>query len=186
MVSRYHSESKRHADPRSRPDNCDGTYEANCDASRAYTNISAIISSYGDSSLLDFMNTYWKDMNGDDESFWEHEWGKHGTCISTFEPDCYTGYTAQEEVVDFFNATVTLFQTLDTYSILGAANIVPSSSQTYTLDEIQQAISAATGFDATIGCENGRLNQVWYHFNVRGSVQTGTFVHTSPGMDTVS
>jgi ribonuclease T2 len=32
------------------------------------------------------MSTYWKDYQGDDETFWEHEWAKHGTCISTLEP----------------------------------------------------------------------------------------------------
>lgn len=35
------------------PDNCDGTYKANCDDSRAYTNISAILKSYGQTDLLD-------------------------------------------------------------------------------------------------------------------------------------
>jgi ribonuclease T2 len=63
------------------------------------------------------MNTYWVDINGDDESFWEHEWAKHGTCISTFDTSCYTDYTPQEEVPDFFQATVDLFKTLDSYTV---------------------------------------------------------------------
>jgi ribonuclease T2 len=63
------------------------------------------------------MDLYWKDSGGDDESFWEHEWDKHGTCISTLEPSCYTGYTATQEVVDFFQKTVDLFQTLDSYTV---------------------------------------------------------------------
>ena len=99
------------------PDHCDGTYDSNCDASRAYTKITAILQSYGKTDLLSYMNTYWVDINGDDESFWEHEWGKHGTCISTLEPSCYTSYTPQEEVPDFFQKTVDLFQTLDSYTV---------------------------------------------------------------------
>lgn len=99
------------------PDHCDGTYDSNCDASRAYTNITAILQSYGKTDLLSYMNTYWVDINGDDESFWEHEWGKHGTCISTLKPSCYTSYTPQEEVPDFFQKTVDLFQTLDSYTV---------------------------------------------------------------------
>lgn len=73
------------------PDHCDGTYDSNCDTSRAYTNITAILNSYGKTDLLSYMNEYWVDENGDNESFWEHEWGKHGTCISTLKPSCYTG-----------------------------------------------------------------------------------------------
>lgn len=72
------------------PDHCDGTYDANCDSSRAYTNITDILESYGKTDLLSYMNEYWLDENGDNESFWEHEWGKHGTCISTLKPSCYT------------------------------------------------------------------------------------------------
>jgi ribonuclease T2 len=100
-----------------RPDHCDGTFSASCDASRAYTNISAIISAAGQTALLGYMNTYWKNADGTDESFWEHEWAKHGTCISTLEPSCFTNYQPQEEVVDFFNRTVELFKTLDSYSV---------------------------------------------------------------------
>lgn len=57
------------------PDNCDGTYQANCDSSRAYTGFSSILNSFGQSSLLSYMNTYWKNdpSDGTDETFWEHE-----------------------------------------------------------------------------------------------------------------
>lgn len=101
----------------SRPDNCDGTYESSCDSSRAYTNITDILQTQGRDDLLDYMDEYWVDINGDNESFWAHEWGKHGTCINTIDPDCYQGYTAQEEVGDFFEKVVDLFKGLDTYKV---------------------------------------------------------------------
>ena len=99
------------------PDHCDGTYDAYCDNSRNYTNITQILQAAGKADLLTYMNTYWKDYQGNDEVFWEHEWGKHGTCISTLDPKCYTGYTPQQEVVDYFQKTVDLFKTLDSYSV---------------------------------------------------------------------
>jgi hypothetical protein len=63
------------------------------------------------------MDEYWVDMNGDNEDFWSHEWNKHGTCINTIEPSCYSDYKAQEEVGDYFQKTVELFKTLDTYKV---------------------------------------------------------------------
>lgn len=71
------------------PDNCDGTYEANCDDSRAYTNITQILQSFGQTDLLNYMNTYWTSNTGTAESFWEHEWGKHGTCRSPLGLCCH-------------------------------------------------------------------------------------------------
>ncbi|PMD61182.1 ribonuclease M, partial [Hyaloscypha bicolor E] len=162
------------------PDHCDGTYDANCDASREYTNITAILQSYGKANLLTYMNIYWKDYQGSDESFWEHEWDKHGTCISTLNPSCYNGYTGQEEVVDFFEIAVSLFKGLDSYATLANAGIVPSTTVTYTFAQIQDALTAAHGFPATISCSGGQLDEIWYHYNVLGSVQTGEFVPTSP------
>ncbi len=127
------------------------------------------------------MNTYWKDYQGNDETFWEHEWAKHGTCISTLEPDCYTDHKATEEVVDFFQKTVDLFKTLPTYEWLKAAGIEPSSDQTYTTAQIQSALSKNRGgVQVTLGCKSGALDEVWYHYDVKGAVQTGQFVPANP------
>jgi len=142
------------------------------------------------------MNVYWKDYQGNDESFWEHEWDKHGTCISTLNPSCYNGYTGQEEVVDYFEIAVSLFNGLDSYAVrrdlstrfsvadilqaLANAGIVPSTTVTYTFAQIQDALTAAHGFPVTISCSGGQLDEIWYHYNVLGSVQTGEFVPTSP------
>jgi ribonuclease T2 len=164
------------------PDHCDGTYDANCDPSRAYTNISSILTAAGASSVLSYMNTYWKDVNGNDESFWDHEWEKHGTCISTLQPSCYTNYAMQEEVVDYFTTTVNLFKTLPSYTWLSNAGIVPSTSATYTSAAIMAALKTPRGVDVVIQCKNtNELDEIWYFYDVQGSVQTGTFIPTAPG-----
>ncbi|KAL1297199.1 hypothetical protein AAFC00_004769 [Neodothiora populina] len=162
------------------PDYCDGSYTSTCDKNRQYTNISCILESAGRDDLLDLMQTYWKDQSGGDESFWEHEWGKHGTCYSTLNPSCYTDYTAQEEVVDFFQQTVDLFQSLPTYDYLASAGIYPSSTQNYTETEILAALRAGHGAAASLSCDGHELYQVEYTFNVRGSVANGVFVPVEP------
>lgn len=63
------------------------------------------------------MQQYWLDQGGDDESFWEHEWDKHGTCFSTLNPSCYSGYQKNEELVDFFEQTVKIFKSRPTYTV---------------------------------------------------------------------
>ncbi len=100
----------------SRPDKCDGTYESYCDRRREYSNIGGTLGQ-ADPALLEYMSTYWKSDRNSDESLWEHEWNKHGTCISTLEPECYDGYTRREEMVDYFQKAVDLFKGLDTYQV---------------------------------------------------------------------
>jgi ribonuclease T2 len=119
----------------SRPDHCDGSYDSNCDPARngvcgrtsgdvnvtcnpSYSNIGHILEQFWQFDLLEYMNIYWKGINGD-ESLWMHEWAKHGTCVSTLEPKCYGHrYKETEEVVDYFAKAVEVFQTLDTYIVM--------------------------------------------------------------------
>ncbi|KAL1987870.1 hypothetical protein VTN96DRAFT_1854 [Rasamsonia emersonii] len=158
------------------PDHCDGSFDQYCDSSRRYSNISLILVDSGRADLLEFMQEYWKDLRGDDASLWEHEWNKHGTCISTLETRCYTDYIPQQEVVDYFNKTVELFQFLPSYEILAKAGIVPSHEEVYSLDEIQNALREAHGAEVTVRCRHNSLNEIWYHFNVAGRLQTGKFM----------
>ncbi|KAF5875591.1 putative ribonuclease t2 protein [Botrytis fragariae] len=162
------------------PDHCDGTYDSTCDTSREYSSITNILSAAGQTSLLSYMNTYWVSDDSTNEVFWEHEWNKHGTCISTLEPSCYSSYTTGAEVVDFFNVAVDLFKILPTYTWLANAGIVPSTTKTYTSAQIQAAITAGFGYPATIQCTSSSLDEIWYSFEVRGSVATGTFVPITP------
>ena len=84
----------------------------------------------------------------------------------------------EAKYVTHTNITIKI-KSLDTYSALADAGIVPSRSKTYTLAEIRSALSKVTGFDAVVSCYRGQLNQAWYYYNVRGSVQTGQFVATN-------
>ncbi|KAI0876263.1 ribonuclease t2 [Hypoxylon argillaceum] len=161
------------------PDNCDGTYQQYCDLNRQYTNITAILKEKAPCTLKT-MQTYWKDYEGEDETFWEHEFGKHGTCISTLNPECYASYQATDEVPDYFNQAVALFKTLPTYDWLAAAGIVPSSTQTYTLAAIQAALTAHHGHNAVIRCSGSELNELWYHYHVQGPVYGGNFQAVDP------
>lgn len=120
------------------------------------------------------------DSAGNDESFWDHEWEKHGTCISTLNPKCYTNYSPQEEVVDYFQTAVDLFKTLPSYQWLSDAGIVPSDSTTYTSAAILAALTKPRGVTPSIQCKNGAIDEIWYFYDVKGSVVTGTFVATNP------
>lgn len=163
------------------PDHCDGTYDASCDPAREYSNITSILQSFGKTDLLSYMSTHWKDYQGDDQSFWSHEWNKHGTCVSTLEPSCYTSFKPTEEVVDYFQKTIDLHKGLPSYKWLAEAGISPSNSKTYTSAEIQNALSARRdGVAVTLGCKSGVLKEIWYHYVVRGSLQTGEFVNAEP------
>ena len=126
------------------------------------------------------MSTYWKDYQGHDQSLWWHEWGKHGTCISTLNPSCYPDYVPQIEVLDYFTTAVSLYQRLPSYDFLHTAGIVPSDTVRYTRAEIQDTLEQAFTKPVTLGCRNGALTEIWYHFDVKGSVQTGTFIPTEP------
>ncbi|KAI5294935.1 ribonuclease T2-like [Ascosphaera acerosa] len=161
-------------------------YDQFCDNGRKYNNISAILDSFGEDELIGSMSKYWKDQNGKDETLWEHEWNKHGTCVSTMDPDCYAEYQPQQEVVDYFRRTVDLFHGLDSYKAGHAtpdcddAGIVPSDDATYDLQDIQDALSDAFGAVPAARCRGSTLNELWYFFNVRGSAQSGQYVPTSP------
>jgi len=105
-------------------------------------------------------------------------------CISSLDPPCYGSYEPTQEVPDFFTRTVDLFKSLPSYEWLSDAGITPSSSQTYSSSDIQAALSKNHGGkEVYLGCRSGELDEIWYFFNTRGSVQGGTFEPADPLAD---
>ncbi|KAI0339821.1 ribonuclease T2 [Trametopsis cervina] len=162
------------------PDHCDGTFDQFCAPSREVQNITQILQAAGENQILDYMHKFWKDNTGNDESFWEHEFNKHGTCISTLDPQCIKNFKAGDDVIIFVKRTISLFQTLPTHLFLAAHGIVPSTTKQYKLADINKVLTAATGKKPTVGCDgtgNAYLHEMWYHYVTKGSVINGLFVH---------
>ncbi|KAF7364033.1 RNase Gf29 [Mycena sanguinolenta] len=154
------------------PDYCDMQYEENCDPSRAYTDIGGLLSDQGADDTLNFMNTYWVDINGKNEQFWEHEWKTHGTCMSTLKPTCLPEDSPRgAEAVAFFTTV-----TLPTYTWLANQGITPSSSETYSLDSLNSALKSESGFYPVLDCQGRNIDSISWYFHLKGSVIDGDFV----------
>ncbi|KAN0133304.1 Ribonuclease T2-like protein [Lactarius tabidus] len=159
------------------PNDCDGKYPEYCDKSREYKNITRLLESQGASSAVSFMQEYWISNDESPEKFWEHEWAAHGTCYDTLEPSCLpSGSPTGAEAVAFFEQTVALFQTLPTYDWLESQGITPSDTKTYTLSQLNEALSAASGYTPSLGCHKSTINSITWYFNLQGSLLDGKFV----------
>lgn len=100
--------------------------------------------------------------------------------------------STEQEVVSFFNTTVnrssslplpqltksSVYKTLPTFDWLVAASIVPSSSTTYTLQQLQDVAQQKQGTNAVWNCKGGNLNEVRWGFDTIGNLENGQFVPT--------
>ncbi|ROV88631.1 hypothetical protein VMCG_10317 [Cytospora schulzeri] len=162
------------------PDLCDGTYDAFCNMTPRFTNITDILSHYGQSELLDFMDRNWVADRGSNSHLWAHEYTKHATCINTLAPKCYgESYEPGQEVVDYFARATGLFKMLDTYTALSLMGIVPSQRTHYPLEDVRSILEQFSGGRVVLRCGGRRrdeLHEAWYVYFVQGSLQTGQFV----------
>jgi ribonuclease T2 len=155
------------------PDYCSGGFDQFCDKDREHSSISALLES-SSPHLLSYMNDHWLSLNGDNNHLWAHEWNKHGTCISSLEQKCYgsADETADlEAVTSYFTHAATLYASLNTYATLSKAGITPSHEHSYALSDLQDAVSAAHGHEVTLRCHGDELNEIWYHYLVRGPLR---------------
>jgi len=156
------------------PDNCamDGSYQQNCNSKLNVGSVTNVLKSFGEDELLSNMTKYWKNINGNDASLWQHEFNKHGTCVNTINPSCYgDDFKTNQNVVDYFKVAFHLFEQLPTFEWLKDAGITPSNSKTYTSDEISKALKDKFGHEVYIGCDkNNGLNEVWYFHQLKGSL----------------
>lgn len=199
------------------PDFCNGSYTQYCDLSRQFdpspspntTNglpngtvvppytgpgVDTFIKAFGKYDLLAYMNKYWVNQGASNEAFWAHEFSKHATCYSTFDVPCYgPKYVDHQEVIEFYETAIMYYKRNPTYDWLAKHGITPSNSTTYTLSDIQNALTTEYGAVPYIGCsgpkyntteaganstDSGRTNidELWYYQHVYGRPQDGNSV----------
>lgn len=117
------------------PENSDGSYPCTC--TDETFDISKVKSIESD------MNTYWPSLNGPNDTFWKHEYEKHGTCAEDLFPTEFA----------FFNGTLALRAQYDAVKALAAAGYKPSNSKGFTLSAFRKAMGAAYGTYPAVTCD---------------------------------
>uniref|UniRef100_A0A0B7A509 Uncharacterized protein n=1 Tax=Arion vulgaris TaxID=1028688 RepID=A0A0B7A509_9EUPU len=109
------------------------------------------------------LDKQWPYLNksGDSTFLWKHEWDEHGTCA-------YTLPILQGEL-SYFNVTLQLHSTLDIFSALSTANIVPTTDNLYSLTDIWTAVVNKYTKLPQIACLHSKhkyyLDQIYLCYN---------------------
>lgn len=104
------------------------------------------------------MDKYWPSYQAPDETFWAHEYEKHGTCASAI-PQLDTQF-------NFFKTTLSLIQQYNAIPMLKqGGGIKPSDSNHVTTPDAEAAIRNVFGGTPAFTCTSGKLNSVYLCFN---------------------
>ncbi|ORY88401.1 ribonuclease T2 [Leucosporidium creatinivorum] len=186
-------------------DFCDGTYTQYCDLSRQYdpspspntTNglpngtvvppytgketATSMLQRFGRFDLARYVDGFWINRGDTNDVLHQHEFSKHGTCMTTFDKACYSDYQEGQDFVDYIAAAVRANKQFPTFDILATRGIYPSNSTTTTLAEMNAAFLSSTGAIPYFGCvadETGAktvLTEVWVYNHVLGTPQFGQY-----------
>ncbi|CAG9327639.1 unnamed protein product [Blepharisma stoltei] len=103
------------------PERWSGTYPESCGSDYSFE-----ISEETSESLM----SYWLSYNGDQKVFWEHEWTKHGTCV-TPAITCNT----------YFELGVQMYEDLKILETLQSKGVIPSNAVEVNRTAVQTAFS---------------------------------------------
>ncbi len=98
-------------------------------------------------SIMTPLNTYWPSAEGDNPTFWAHEYTKHGTCAEALP-------TLNSELA-FFSGALSLRQNQNSIGLLAKVGITPSSTSTYEV----AAVSAAFPHATILKCNSNNMLQ---------------------------
>lgn len=108
---------------------------------------------------------------------------------SSFTPNQGPKAPKYADLFGYFETTIAYFKSLSTWTWLASAGIRPSNTTSYSLSDIQGALTDGFGHMPFVGCsgpryneteagagslDNGRtqFSEVWYYHHVRGQVQS--------------
>lgn len=87
---------------------------------------------------------YWGSLNGPADTFWAHEYEKHGTC----EEDLFATQH------DFFAGALNLLGKYNVTTAVAQSGIVPSNSKAFSLSAFKKAFNTVYGADPIVGCNS--------------------------------
>jgi len=90
-------------------------------------------------TILPDLQKYWPSLMGPNDSFWSHEWSKHGTCT-------------EQSQLTFFSTTLAMRKKYDFYAALTNAGMVEGTA--YDAKVYDAAFTKAYGVPAELGCDN--------------------------------
>lgn len=106
-----------------------------------------------------------------EDSLWKHEWQKHGTCAAQLSP--------LSSELKYFSKGIEFFDLHDMSGILAQSGIMPTSSKTYNVKEISNAVKAVLDKDIGVECwkdpvskptqnyDHGKFMLMWIIFYFR-------------------
>ncbi|OLY80750.1 Ribonuclease Rh [Smittium mucronatum] len=158
------------------PDRCNGTWsDDGCDLSRNYTNTGDIVLAR-DPRLHRVMDRIWPSGSGSNSDFWDHEWNKHGTCLTTIDPPCLADYKKYDDLLMYFKITTAVNTKYDFYKSLADSGIVPGAN--YTRSSMEAALFKNAGLRTLVRCDKtGTFTEIWAYFDILGQ---DTFVPRVP------
>lgn len=164
-------------------DKCDGTWNQFCNDAlevQASDLETIIAEQFNDRPLFNKMKQIWVNtqnsnvQDGGLESLWEHEYNKHGTCMTTLQPLCYEGnYQQYQTAYDFYRRVVEVWDKLPTYQFLAQEGIYPNATRKYNLTDVENALKKYHGGSVYVGCVGDVISEIWYYHHVKGNVLTG-------------
>lgn len=102
--------------------------------------------------ILGELYSLWPSLYSDYNSFWGHEWEKHGRCTEPY-------FKSQ---LSFFQTVVQLRGKIDLLGALAKKGIIPSPDRKYAVKDIIDAFSLEFGVAPVITCEGSDLGEVWF------------------------
>jgi len=102
--------------------------------------------------------------SSDSQTFWNHEWSKHGTCSGLSQHD-------------YFQSAISLYGNYDITTALANAGIVPDGSQ-YQIEDIRKAIgSVLNGHLPGVDCnKDGQRNRQLYQVYICVATDGSTLI----------
>ncbi|KAJ3154736.1 ribonuclease T2-like [Geranomyces variabilis] len=141
------------------PDSCSNKQVGNCGEATTYTDIAGPIQSFAP-DLYQTMNDIWVSYKGDNPSFWQHEWSKHGTCWSPAAKECFSDFQEGQDLAAYFGWVVALRNQYELGAAFDAAGITTGS--TYAKTDIIAAIQAKyPDLQVALLCKSGYLTEVY-------------------------